>query len=248
MGVKEFSTQYQILTEPLSAIDIVNVNKWYPKTSVPLFDRKRQQYTYPSFFTDDRSLTAVETPQVDKWVGYHPDYIWDRKKWQFTYPFFFYDTDLEKAIHMGYLPTFPDFVWDRKRQQVTYSTHFPRALPIDNAVGMGGGVLLYYRRLFQYPTWAAIDPRQLTLAERIDVDKWYVEHLRQAVRLKATPHLYPYFSFHTVPFENAVALASKRNRTDFTEATKNTTDFSTPAKNTTDFTPVVKNTTDMTDP
>lgn len=84
--------------------------------------------------------------------------------------------------------------------------------------------------------------------ETIHADKWYVEHLRQAVRLRATPHLYPYLSFHPVGLENAFSLPSKRNATDFTIEAKNRTDFAPVEKNTTDFTPVSKNTTDWLDP
>jgi len=45
-------------------------DKWQPETNRPVFDVKRAQHDYPSFFVDGKQFTLSERITPDKW---HPE-------------------------------------------------------------------------------------------------------------------------------------------------------------------------------
>lgn len=115
--------------EPLEVTELVTIEPFTQEPSF-IFEKRRQQFSYPSFFLEHFGATQPETAQIDKWRGWRPDIHFGRQRTQYLYPNFFYDarhfTEGERITPDKWLPEFPDTIFGIERRQHAYPNYFVR--------------------------------------------------------------------------------------------------------------------------
>jgi hypothetical protein len=159
--------QYQREAFAHLAMELSTNDKWLGYQPSKLYDKKREQYKYPNFFTDNRSLTDAERATLDKWIGSRPDKIFDKKRMQYTYPHDFrvdFAQIVEEIYADKWIGRYPDKLFDVVRQQYTYP-------------------------------YLSMDSQLLTTSENMTLDKWYREIERPRWDKKRQQHTYPREAF-----------------------------------------------------
>lgn len=93
------STQYQALTfvNQGSLRETITLDKWFKETGRPVWDTRRQQYIYPSFFFHPVPFPNPEVLTLDKWQPLANQPLFEVKRQQFLYqPFAIDVNDLTK--------------------------------------------------------------------------------------------------------------------------------------------------------
>jgi hypothetical protein len=148
--------------EPREVAEFVTADSWHYEPSL-VWDVKRWQYLYPSFWTDERYFPS-ELITADKW---HPESnkpVWDVRRQQYTYTWQVTDEKylLSELITADkWHPESNRPVWDVRRQQYTYE-------------------------------WLSFDPEPREVAELITADSWHHEPTF-IWGVKQWQHLYPSF-------------------------------------------------------
>jgi hypothetical protein len=112
--------QYQKwATDPKSLLlkENITMDKWYVETAKPVWDFKRQQYTYPFL-----SLYLGQISQIEGSIGETTVNINYPVLYQYQSVFMPWAEAVNKALmdSAPWKPYYPDKIWDIKRQQWTY--------------------------------------------------------------------------------------------------------------------------------
>ena len=117
-----YQLQYQALAEPFSSAlaEIVTVDKWFVISNEPRWDKKKQQWSYPSFFYDH----TQPVPTMEGWYRETSRPRWDIKRQQWLYPTFAVDasqlTQSENITLDKWFKETDKPRWDAKRHQWLY--------------------------------------------------------------------------------------------------------------------------------
>lgn len=162
------TTQYQVLAYPIAGFsprERTTPDKWQSQNNQPVFDTKRQQFSYPSFFANPIVIANPEVITSDKWQPNSNQPLFDTKRQQTTFPSLVVDplqltrperVSFDKWNYQQSLPR-----WDIPRNQ------------------------------FLYPS-LAVDTKPL--AERTTPDKWLPLPNQPRFDVARNQHLYPPFS------------------------------------------------------
>jgi hypothetical protein len=156
----------------------VRFDSWFQNTSTPRFDKRRQQHTFPTFFTDVASLTQPESSHPDAWYRETARPRFDIKRNQFQYGFFVTDpfpvitsdnVTVDKWLTGDEVPS------KRKDFRFTYPSFFAPIQPVaslDIPVFTQDFNLVVFKKKYQYQ--ARVQPIFTPGTEgEITLDKWY---------------------------------------------------------------------------
>ena len=133
------NTQYQSLTflnRGTTSQEASTLDKWFKETQRPVWDVRRQQYLYPSFFFHPVPFPNPEILTVDKWHPLIVQPLFDQKRQQFSYPYFFIDpkhlTDSERiTLEKWYRLTEQPFFIPHNHGYISYFFEPRHRLPTD---------------------------------------------------------------------------------------------------------------------
>ena len=157
----------------------------YPK-SIPQFDTKRNQYTYPSFFVDPTILNASENINIDKWFIETNRPRFDVSRRQYLYPNKLYDI-LNSSIYVN-----PSCAWG-------FDWGYDYGRCIDNQarykfVDNNQPIFDVKRLQYTYPNFF-IDALFGLTSELVTTDKWFVNSNIPIFDNKKTQYTLDYFIF-----------------------------------------------------
>lgn len=193
---------------PIAGVaETVTLDKWFNQTSQRLYGRALPVKLIPYFFHDGKHFTTGETITLDKWFRETSQRV-NRKRYPVFAPELAFTHPAISAVETvtldkWYRPL--SKTYDRKRVQFMYPTWFGFA----EEPSEGVSVDTWFRNtstprfdrkryLFQYP-YFVIDLAQLTQAERLTMDKWFVETQRPPKRARRVVVFAPFSTDITIP-------------------------------------------------
>jgi|GEM_PF-3232223 len=165
--------QYQILANPVAGFspkERSTPDKWQSQNNQPVFDVKRLQVSYPSFFANPTAIPNVEVITLDKWGPLPNQPLFDIKRQQSIYPVSVIDSKQlatgERITPDKWQPETNKPLFDVKRQQHTYPTF-------------------------------VVDSKQLATKERVSPDKWQPDTNKPIFDVRRQQYTYQTFATDT---------------------------------------------------